>query len=529
VAAFVLIASPPLWATVLITSAAMGVVLARPAISARHRARVKSGETGPVATVVGRAFDGEPVALTDRQLGSHTVIVGASGSGKSTTLLRILTDQIRSGKGVVAIDLKGSPAFADQLARAAEQAGRQFRLWTPDGSASWNPLAYGNATELKDKLISTERFSEIHYQRAAERYLQSALQVLKAVRDPLLAPTLHDVVAAMDPSRLEGMLRAAPLDLANRVHDYLGSLTGDQLSAIRGLATRLAIITESHTGQYLGGPDASSPGADPRGCTDVIDLRAALRGEQVVVFSLNSSSYGKLAAQLGALAIQDVITVAGERLSNPDLRHPASVAVDEFSALERGDHVLGLNARCREAAIGALVSAQEPTDFERAAPGLLNQIFGSTAVKVIHRLDVPSSAEMIAQLAGTETVWEQSHQIEHRPLFGDRQTGRSVAREVERFLVHPNVIKTLPTGRAVIITKVPDTEVRIVEVSPPRVGQGWPRDHRSMPYSSSEPQDHAAMRDASGRVNHVGQAMSSRPGRQRSALPAPRDDGRDLA
>jgi len=446
VAAFVLIASPPLWATVLITSAAMGVILAGPVISARRRARARLVEVGPVATVLGRASDGEPTALTDRQLESHTVIVGASGSGKSTTLLRILTDQIRGGKGVVAIDLKGSPAFAEQLAQAAQDAGRQFRLWTPDGPARWNPLAHGNATELKDKLISTEWFSEIHYQRAAERYLQSALQVLKAARGTRRPPTLDDVVAAMEPTRLEGLLRAVPPELANRVHDYLGSLTGDQLSGIRGLATRLAIITESHTGRYLGGPGSVSAGGEPLGRTDAVDLRAALQGEQVVVFSLNSSSYGKLAAQLGALAIQDVIAVAGERLSNPDLRHPASVAVDEFSALDRGDHVLGLNARCREAGIGSLVSAQEPTDFERAARGLLNQIVGSTAVKLVHRLDVPSSAEMIAKLAGTETVWQQSHQIEHHPLFGDRQTGRSVAREVERFLIHPNVIKSLPTG-----------------------------------------------------------------------------------
>ena len=33
-------------------------------------------------------------------------------------------------------------------------------------------------TELKDKLIATERFTEPHYQRAAERYVQTVLQVL---------------------------------------------------------------------------------------------------------------------------------------------------------------------------------------------------------------------------------------------------------------------------------------------------------------------------------------------------------------
>ena len=66
---------------------------------------------------------------------------------------------------------------ASSRARRAA-AGRPFRLWTPDGPGHWNPLAHGNATELKDKLIATERFTEPHYQRAAERYVQTALQVL---------------------------------------------------------------------------------------------------------------------------------------------------------------------------------------------------------------------------------------------------------------------------------------------------------------------------------------------------------------
>ena len=463
VAGIILLGSLPVWAGVLLGTAATGLILVGPAVLSRRRASEASvQEPGPVATVLGTEYGGKPVTLTEGQLGAHAVIVGASGSGKSTTLLRILTDQIRSGKGVVAIDMKGSPAFAASLARAAEEAGRPFRLWTPDGPATWNPLAYGNATELKDKLISTERFSEIHYQRAAERYLQNVMQVLQAGRGPERPPTLSDVVGAMEPSRLEGLLRHVPPELANRVHEYLGTLTVDQLSAIRGLATRLAIITESHTGCYLGA-DETGVGAQSRG-PGRVDLRAALQGEQVVLFSLNASSYGKLAAQLGALAIQDLIAVAGERMSDPSLRHPAHVAVDEFSALERGDHVLGLNARCREAGIGSLVSAQEPTDFERAAHGLLNQILGSTAVKIVHRLDVPSSAEMVAQLAGTETVWEHSHQVEHHPLFGDRETGRSVARQVERFLIHPNVIKSLPTGQAVVITNVPDTRVRVASV-----------------------------------------------------------------
>jgi conjugal transfer pilus assembly protein TraD len=362
-----------------------------------------------------------------------------------------------------------------------------------------------------------ERFSEIHYQRAAERYLQLVLQLVQLTGGPEHAPTLHDVVWLMDPARLEGLLRAAPPDFADHVHRYLAQLTPDQLSAIRGLGTRLAIIDESHTGQYLGGPPGPLSVPSPRVELSV-DLREALRGGQVVLFSLNSSSYGKLSAQLGALVIQDLITAVGERTRDPSLRHPALVAVDEFSGLE-GDRILGLNARCREAGVGFLVATQEPTDFERAGPGLRDQILGSTAIKIAHRLDVPSSAKMMAELAGTQNVWEYSHQLEHHPLFGDRETGRATAHEVERYLVHPNVIKSLPTGRAVVITKVPETKVRVVRVtalaaSPP----------------TARPPGRAPTAYGSGRGGHTRLPRPhSQAGRQpQGQLPAARRDGREL-
>src|SRR6185437_10337360 len=149
---------------------------------------------------------GRTVALSDRQLAAHALIVGASGAGKSTTMLSILEAQIHRERPVVAIDMKGSPAFADQLRRAAAAAGRGLRLFTPDGPGHWNPLAYGNATALKDKLIATERFSEPHYQRAAERYVQTVLTVLHA-RDAETPARLEHVVALMEPRRLAASLR----------------------------------------------------------------------------------------------------------------------------------------------------------------------------------------------------------------------------------------------------------------------------------------------------------------------------------
>src|SRR6202000_2229619 len=122
---------------------------------------------------------------------------------------------------------RGRRASAAQVERPPAGAGRGLRIFSPDGPGHWNPLAHGNATALKDKLISTERFSEPHYQRAAERYVQTVLTVLHA-RDPGTPAQLDRVVALMEPRRLAAALRGVPEPLAERVLDYLAGLTGDQ-------------------------------------------------------------------------------------------------------------------------------------------------------------------------------------------------------------------------------------------------------------------------------------------------------------
>ena len=496
-----LLLAPAPWGAVLAVGAAAGVTGLRLTRSARTR-RARAGAEGHDAFKLGGDPRGRPVVLADHDLSAHGLILGASGAGKSTTLLRILTEQIARGRPVVAIDMKGSPAFAQTLAEAARAAGRPFAVWSIDGPAHWNPLRHGNATELKDKLIATERFTEPHYQRAAERYVQIVLQVLAAAR-PDQAPTLGEVVQAMDPARLPGMLRAVDNDLRDRIRDYLSGLTPDQLSAVRGLQTRLAVLTESHTAPYLA-PATEGGASAAGGASATIDLREALRGPQVVLFSLNSARYGRLAAQLGTLAVQDLVSASGDRLDSTRASGApagATVAIDEFSALG-ADHVIALLARGRESGMSVLVATQELADLDRAGAGLRDQVVGVTALKIFHRQEVPQSARTIALMVGTERVWETTHQTAGR-LFGGYDTGRGTRREVERFIVHPNEIQSLATGQAIVVSAMADQRVQRVRVDPPRtVAPARPPD----PVRTAEPgrteQSQAAQRAPGTRRSH---------------------------
>ncbi|HEY5318618.1 MAG TPA: TraM recognition domain-containing protein, partial [Solirubrobacteraceae bacterium] len=265
-----------------------------------------------------------------------------------------------------------------------------------------------------------------------------------------------DVVALMDHRRLAVMLRGVDRDLARRVQGYLASLGPDQLSAVRGLETRLAILAESHAGTYL----------TPSG-SETIDMQAAVSDRQVVLFSLNASRYPQLAAQVGALVAQNLNAVMGSRLEHGDGADPFMIAIDELSALG-AEHVLNLVARGREALFPVVAATQELADIDRVARGLADQLLGIPAVKIAHRQDLPTSAKMLAEISGTERAWEHTYHTDRRALLPDRDTGRGTRRQVERYRVEPDTIKTLPPGEAVVIAKIPTASVDRVRVRPPR-------------------------------------------------------------
>ncbi|HEX3615472.1 MAG TPA: helicase HerA-like domain-containing protein, partial [Solirubrobacteraceae bacterium] len=116
VALLVLMTMPPAVSLALIGAA----LLARGSRRAVQHVRARDADiaaraaAGPAITI-GRDSEGRPVQIPERTLAAHGLILGATGAGKSTTLLTLLSDQIRRGRPVVAIDLKGSPAFAGEL------------------------------------------------------------------------------------------------------------------------------------------------------------------------------------------------------------------------------------------------------------------------------------------------------------------------------------------------------------------------------------------------------------------------------
>jgi type IV secretory pathway TraG/TraD family ATPase VirD4 len=130
---------------------------------------------------------------------------------------------------------------------------------------------------------------------------------------------------------------------------------------------------------------------------------------------------------------------------------PTVVAIDEFSAVA-AEHVARLFGRARSAGISLILSTQELVDLKSAGDGALrDQTLGNVASVIAHRQNVPESAELIAQMAGTTPRWIATEQTEGR-LLGSTHTGRGSRRRGYEFEVHPSQIKRLATGQAVVLT-----------------------------------------------------------------------------
>jgi type IV secretory pathway TraG/TraD family ATPase VirD4 len=424
-------------------SASHGALRGTPAraslISDGHRRWFRGDEL-----VLGGDRHGRPVSieLGGSGGGTHTLVVGATGSGKTVTQAWIATQAIAHGMAAVIVDPKGDRALRDAARRAALAAGRRFVEWTPVGPSVYNPYARGSDTEIADRALAAERYTEPHYQRQAQRYLGHAA---RALHQAGLQVSLAGLVRMLDPAQLEILARELPQEHAQASHDYLDSLTTRQRSDLAGVRDRLAIMVESDIGPWL---DPETPGAE------CLDLLATLGERAVVYFALQADSRPLLAQMLGGAIVQDLQSAISTLQGRPV---PALVLIDEFSALA-AEHVARLFGRARSAGVSLLLGTQELSDLR--LPGreqLLEQVLGNLTSLIAHRQVVPDSAELTARLAGTRGAWSTTW----------NRDGRGTRTRVREYLIGPDEIKTLARGHAAVIRLTGRARVAVARVLAP--------------------------------------------------------------
>ena len=289
--------------------------------------------------VIGRDREGHSVSmrLGGCTGGTHTLVVGAAGSGKTVTETWIALRAIERGLGAIVLDPKNDPQMRAAIRRAGEQAGRPFFEWTQRALRCTTRTRGAVRSEIADKVLAAERFTEPHYQRQAQRYLGHAI---RTIRSAGLQVSLAALVRTLDPAQLELLARELPSAQGADVHAYLDSLTARQSRDLAGVRDRLAIMAES----------------DPRAARSSRDWRPSGRsrnargGGQKLEVGLavpaSEADHGPLLAQmLGAAIVWGLPEPPLQALQGRPV--PSLVVIDEFSASWQPERVVRLFGRAR--------------------------------------------------------------------------------------------------------------------------------------------------------------------------------------
>jgi conjugal transfer pilus assembly protein TraD len=375
----------------------------------------------------------KPVMISDHEFNQHGLLVGTTGSGKTVTIMNIAESAISRQLPLIYVDGKGDLELARKIQHLATSHQRPFYLFSMMGtSMKYNPLATGGYTALKDKLISLSEWTEEHYKKMAERYLQTAFKVFQLSG---IKPTLATIGTYLDPDDL--MILARSIEDEEQRQTIMNSLDKYKVDQISGLAARIATMTESEIGHLFEIHEGDS----------VLELQQAVAENAVVFFSLQPLAFPEYANQLGKLIVTDLKGIAAQQFSSPN-RKKIYTIFDEFSVFV-GDQVINLINQGRGAGIHAILATQSLSDIEKVGgKALVDQVLENCNVYMIQRQNSPENAETLATVIGTRDAIQFTAQIS-----AEGSTGMGSARQTKEFIFHPDELKRLGKGEAIVVKK----------------------------------------------------------------------------
>jgi hypothetical protein len=389
------------------------------------------GVGGVIRSVGHRA--GTVATIGYQRMRSHQVVIGTTGTGKTTLLLRLWAGFMATGLRrhaaglgppplLVVLDCKGGSdarRIADRVRRVLRQAGaRSTAIWPDEASLSlWS---------LPPRQLTTTLVDLIEHGTGAAAYYTDVMEALVglAVEAPCGPPaSARDLLARLEP----GWLSMA----------YAASGTAADHAMIRSASRQLndvALRFRTLFGRLGDGLDA------PGGFGDADVWYCILEGtDQVAV------------AEGQARALVDLL--ASFAVRGP-VKREILLAVDEFSAVSRRLPIWQLYERARSLGLAVQVSAQSWQGLGTDADERLR--IAASAEGGIWLLRTPQP-EPVTALAGTRKEVETTRRLRRYPVWSHQGTSRIT----EVPAADPALIRALDTGQTAYIYRGGVTYIQV--------------------------------------------------------------------
>jgi hypothetical protein len=376
----------------------------------------------------------------------HTFVIGTTGSGKSANLLQHIENGIKKNQPVVIINGKadneqfGIKQITNKLCEKyrynfllMDQNTSKITLDNKPLNLAYSPFMSANETTIKDILLSMSIWSEDYYKSLVAEYWQEMAGVI--IKGGL-TPTFELLTELSNPAELNELVKSTRLKdkLSDQDKKQLKKITtGEYAKHTLSASSRFTTIARGvNKNLFIG--------------EKYFNFTQLIKNNKrtVILVELDFFNYDDTAETLGRLAIADIKLLVNNLQSD----NGALFVFDEISVYMSEKFIPLLN-QTRSKGIKCILATQSLADIDRIKETLTKQIIDNVNAGIIFRINEPTAAEYLANILGTREVVEQTQRTQN-----NQNTGESSNRNVEKYYIHPNIIKTLSVNTGIYYNKM---------------------------------------------------------------------------
>lgn len=344
--------------------------------------------------------DEADVRLPDDARARHLYIVGATGTGKSTLLARMIREDMHSGKGVILLDPHGD--LYNEMLDAVPEKRRKDVLWidpsNPEACPALNILDIPQSglkerhTELliselvlgfKEMWDNTDAFGPMF-----DFYFRNAIRLLILQKTETCTLASFDRVFSERDFR-KTLLAGCTCPVTVRFWEKMAEQAGGEAS-LANVAPYIAskvnpIVQGSFLSRLLTAPK------------DEVNLSKRINRSPIILVNLNKGMLGVQEARLlGVILMTKIMSAGLERSLIPrQRRKPVHIYVDEFQNFV-SDSMASMLSEARKFGLRLHLANQTLAQLQagHGRQNLLETILGNVGTLILFRLGVPDAERM---------------------------------------------------------------------------------------------------------------------------------------
>lgn len=125
--------------------------------------------------LIGIKDNGKPYYLDFKEINQHHFVSATTGGGKTIYLLIYVEHAMANNYPMIFIDGKGSLETIEEVSTVCNAYNRELKVFSDTRNLTYNPLRYGNATIITDKLKELVETESVYYSEISTSLVQALI------------------------------------------------------------------------------------------------------------------------------------------------------------------------------------------------------------------------------------------------------------------------------------------------------------------------------------------------------------------